>query len=1026
MIWAALTFAACLLISGAVAWKLASRNAGVAQAALAARADRVSQEIKSAITLYQYGLRGARGAIITAGEDGLTREVFRRYSESRNIALEFPGAGSFGFIRRVPKAEEEDFVRRTRLDGAPQFTVKQITPHDGDRYIVQYIEPAETNDAAFGGDLASETIRREGAERAMLSGEVTLTAPIALVQQRRGEPQAFLLLIPIYRPGLPVDTSESRMRALFGWAAATLSMTDVFATIRVEADALHVALADVTPGARDDVFFSLGTSDLAAALAPEIRTLDIFGRTWRIQTAGGAKFVSALNLTNPRSIFLSGAAVALLLAGFVGVAHANREQRRRTDAEDERLAAQFQASLERRVQEQTAALTQVNSLLAGVMEAASEVAIIATDVDGTIRIFNTGAERMLGYTAAEVVGKQTPALIHLPEEVAARGAELTKIYGIPIEGFRAFVHVPELEGAETREWTYVRKNGGRLLVSLVATAMRDERGEIMGYLGIAIDITAHKKTMDALAAAKVAADAANRAKSQFLAMMSHELRTPMTGVLGLADLLMDSSLTEDQQKLLRTQITSANALLDLLNDVLDFAKIESGHVELEKFDFDVRATVEDVGATIAPLASERGNTIQIEVAPDVNEAFLGDGKRYRQILMNLVGNANKFTADGHIDIHITQKEIGRDRFEISTTVKDTGVGIAPDGLQQLFQPFVQEDVSTSRKFGGTGLGLAISKQLVELMGGRIWAESVKDAGSTFGFTAMLAAGDAAKVESTAAAHRRAPLAALALPVASRPLKILVAEDNDTNRLLLVTILKRMKHDVRAVENGALAVEEVSRENFDIILMDMQMPVMDGPAAVRLIRGMAGPVSGIPIIALTADAISENQRGYIAQGVNAVITKPVNWRQLSREMETLTATRGDGTASAADEIALSGPVTAPGELPVIDEAFLGEMTDVLGLDVFAPMIDSFISNALTYGKELQRVADDVRTAKKAAHALKGLSAQFGALSLSDVARQIEVEAKTPAEIRAKLPELEAIIAATNSHALAWRAKRTAAG
>ena len=687
---------------------------------------------------------------------------------------------------------------------------------------------------------------------------------------------------------------------------------------------------------------------------------------------------------------------------------------------EQQRQAEFAQTLEQQVSERTTELKSVNTLLQDVLDAASAVSIITTAVDGTIRIFNKGAQRMLGYRAEELVGKHSPAIIHVREEVEERGQQLTKQFGEPISGFSVFVHIPEREGSETREWTYVRKDGSKLDVSLVVTAVRNEFRVITGYLGIAIDITKQKQSMDALADAKLAADAANRAKSQFLAMMSHELRTPMAGVLGMADLLINSEVNDEQQRLLVAQIRSANALLDLLNDILDFAKIEAERVEIESFDFDLRGIAEDIGATVAPLASERGNTVQIDISPNIEKAFCGDGKRYRQVLMNLVGNANKFTAEGRIRVQITQKQIALDRFEISTLVNDTGIGISPEAVSQLFQPFVQEDISTSRKFGGTGLGLAISKQLVELMGGRIWVESERGVGSTFGFTVVLDRGSAENCEKSAMAPRLASLAGFTLPVANRPLKILLAEDNDTNRMLVVTLLSRMTHDITAVENGALAVEEIRDGDYDLVLMDMQMPVMDGPTAVRLIREMSGDISKIPIIALTADALSDSEKRYLAHGVNAVVTKPVDWRQLNMEMERLTDIQeeqqnGKGHGS-------NSSVTSREQFPVLDEDFLGVLAEAAGLNVFAPLLSSFINSIATYGDDLQRTQTDIGAAKKTAHALKGITAQFGAKQLSELAREIEVEAQNTDDVVSVLPRLKSLIDLTTQQVKAWGKKQ----
>ncbi len=688
----------------------------------------------------------------------------------------------------------------------------------------------------------------------------------------------------------------------------------------------------------------------------------------------------------------------------------------RQQKEEERRLIDFNASLEREVIMRTAELNRTNEVLAEVLRAASEVSIIATDINGVIQIFNKGAERMLGYSAAEVVGRQTPAPLHVPEEVAARGAELTAEYGMPIAGFRAFVHKAEVEGAEKREWTYVRKDGSRLRVLLVATAMRDAQGDITGYLGIAEDITEQIRSTEALREAKATAEAANAAKSRFLAMMSHELRTPMTGVLGMADLLLTSHLNDEQRELLRTLTRSAHTLLDLLNDVLDFAKIEAGHVELEEIDFSVAQIVQDVQAIAGPLASEKGNTIHATLDPAIKPAYRGDAKRYRQVLMNLVGNANKFTTSGNIFIVVKPQGDGG---EVVTLVSDTGIGIAEQNRVRLFEPFVQEDVSTSRKFGGTGLGLTISKTLVELMGGRIWVESKIGQGSTFGFSVALRPGDAACVEILNTQRQHTAASSAAMPVPKRPLRVLFAEDNVTVRTLVTTVLGKMNHVVVAVENGALAVEKARQEKFDIILMDMQMPVMDGPTAIQHIQAVEGPNKTVPVIAITADAIRGNQATYLKAGASAVVTKPIEWRRLAAEMSRLTGT--GGAPGAAVENSLSAPPLP--QTPTLDLALLDSLVANIDRATFVAMLDSFTSSLQEYALEIEEAikGQNERAIKRSAHALRGVAGQFGAARLSELAKQIETS-PSPRDLPAStVTQLSEATEATMAALDAWRGR-----
>lgn len=395
------------------------------------------------------------------------------------------------------------------------------------------------------------------------------------------------------------------------------------------------------------------------------------------------------------------------------------------------------------------------------------------------------------------------------------------------------------------------------------------------------DITERVEATQALHKARRAAEAANLAKNRFLATVSHEIRTPIAAVLGTADLLLSSNLNAEQQGWMKKLERSTRTLLDLVNDILDFSKIEAGRMELESVDFSLNDLVEETCALFAPLALEKGNAIQVSVAN--SNAYRGDAKKYRQILMNLVGNANKFTSSGKISVAVRAEPKADGTVVIETLVSDTGIGIATVNHERLFEPFVQEDVSTSRKYGGTGLGLSICKKLAEFMGGRIWFSSALGKGSTFGFTVNFMIGDLSKVAKT-----ERPEKAAALATSARHLRVLIADDNETIRMLTSTMLTRNGHTVTATSDGAAAVAAMRRDTFDIVLMDMQMPIMDGPDAMRVIRSEEAPTAHIPIIALTADALEENRVTYLAAGADSILVKPIDWGALALEMGRLTA------------------------------------------------------------------------------------------------------------------------------------------
>ena len=385
-------------------------------------------------------------------------------------------------------------------------------------------------------------------------------------------------------------------------------------------------------------------------------------------------------------------------------------------------------------------------------------------------------------------------------------------------------------------------------------------------VGLVWDMTPDVERQQELNLRRLEAEAATMAKSRFLAAMSHEIRTPMSGVLGLLGLILDDPLPEKQRERAKIALASAQSLLQILNDILDFSKLEAQQIRVCEENVETRRLVDDVMELMAAPAEKKGLGLGVEVAAAVPERIFADPMRLRQVLTNLLSNATKFTEAGEVRVRVgyaAEGEAGR----LEVEVEDTGIGIAPAHIEEIFQDFVQADNSLTRRAGGTGLGLAISRQLVELMGGTLTVRSVPGMGSTFAFSIRT---------------RPAPAVAAEPPVADgrarrklEPLRVLLAEDHATNQYLIGAYLGAAGHAVVVVENGVEAVAAAAEGGFDVVLMDVQMPEIDGLEATRRIRALPGPAGEVPIIALTANAMPGDRESCLEAGMNGYLSKPID-------------------------------------------------------------------------------------------------------------------------------------------------------
>lgn len=656
-----------------------------------------------------------------------------------------------------------------------------------------------------------------------------------------------------------------------------------------------------------------------------------------------------------------------------------------------------------------------------ILRSATEVSVIATDARGIITVFSKGAENMLGYTAEEMVGRKAPTVLHDPAEMQERIEELHKEYGIRFQDNRLFIYKSEKEGQETREWTYIRKDGSRLTVSLVTTTIRDDDNNVIGYLGIATDITERKKAEAAVAMersrlkafvehapaavamldteiryiayssrwleeyhlgnrdlsglshyevfpnlsdewkeihkrglrgevittqeecwrpdgwdhdqylrwevrpwylpdgtvggimmftqditaqvhqreelkiAKLHAEQASVAKSEFLANMSHEIRTPLNGVIGFTDLVLKTELTETQQQYLSIVNNSANALLSIINDILDFSKIEAGKLELDIDKCDIFELAAEATDIITYQAQKKGLEVLLNISPELPRFVWADAVRVKQIVVNLLGNAVKFTSAGEIELKIEAlTDIKRDQITYRVQVRDTGIGIKPEMQNKIFEAFAQEDPSTTKKYGGTGLGLTISNRLLALMGSKLKLKSTVGEGSTFYFDITL---------------KSEPGEAIPAVDADLVKNVLIVDDNQNNRLILKEMLQLRNISSEGAQNGFEALQKLATGGkFDVIFMDYHMPYMDGLETIRKIRdSFSNTARKIPIYLLHSSSDDETIiRASQELEVRHRLVKPIKMQEMYQALTKLYDATGNISVPEAVAEVHAGP------------------------------------------------------------------------------------------------------------------------
>ena len=855
------------------------------------RLEQISTGVKEKVTLYQYGLRGFRGAMVTHGTEQFAYQQMQKYTLSRDYALEFPGARGFGLIDYVSQKQLSTYLAAAAQDRPDNnFQLRQLNPHNDSLFIIRYIEPEQDNKQAVGLDIGSEQNRRQAALRAARNNDVALTGPITLVQASKKSLQGFLILLPVYKDMVLAQQAEHRMSLLVGWSYAPILIDEVLSTINGLHPQLVLNISDITENA-PQLFFSRGDQKQALTQYTDKNSIGLFGRNWQLTLSATPAYINTLALPDKRDILLNLWLISLFIALLVFSVQLvllrrntlARHKKELLQAEENALI-QANNQLEQLVAERTAQLGKMSALQRSILNSAA-YAIIATEPDGIITAFNPKAEQLLGYSAAEMIGKQTPAMFHLGTEVQKRAAELTKELQVEIEaGFDAFVAKARLGSVDINNWTYVHKSSRHIPVRLSVTALRDDTDELIGFLGIAYDLTEQLERENDLATAREQALQANKAKSDFLANMSHEIRTPMNAILGLLQITLNTSLSKSQQDyLLKTQ-HAAKSLLLLLNDILDFSKIEAGKMELEHQPFSIQQVLEDIAILLSSQAQKKRVELIYQVAKDIPPQLVGDSLRIRQILLNLIGNAIKFTEHGEVFTRIALTEQTAERCKLQITVQDSGIGMTAEQQKLIFNDFQQAESSITRHYGGSGLGLAIVKRLVTMMQGDIQVSSTIGKGSTFHVSLCLD-------------YSEHTPAALPLPA---NLNILLVEDNEDSALVIAEMLQQMHcHSTHCNDaSSALALlTDSTTAPFDICLIDWQLPDEDGMMLANKIRALSALPHQPQIVLITAfsEHLLEQQLQLTSNAYDATLIKPITPEMLASTLhKVLSSSNADSS------------------------------------------------------------------------------------------------------------------------------------
>jgi PAS domain S-box-containing protein len=827
-------------------------------------------QITERLAFYSYGLKSIDSLISAVGSKNFDHKMMLSFARSRNFQSEFPGVRGFGVIQNVPANMLESFVsdiKRNRPDNV--FNIKHLSDNHEHLFIIRDILPENTNASAIGLNIGSEASRRAAAIDSARRNDITISAPITLVQADKSIKQGFLILLPFFNTENNAGSSAFTIENTWGWSYAPIVIEEVAQSTDIIDDTVIFSISNIDEKGNTPFYQSRALKEQDGKHRFQY-DVSVFGKIWRFDGQSSEAFVQKTKqppyaALNKYLIYTFLAVITLFCIRLVILKRLDSKLHiAELSIAKEQALQKTNKELESLVISRTKAIKESVIFQKAILES-STYSIMSTDEHGLITMFNPAAAKLLGYDPSEIIGKETPEKFHLYEEIVERTKILNEEDNIDIEaGFGVFIHEAKHTQRDESFWTYVHRDGTHIQVRLMLTCLYNDAGDTIGFLGIAYDLTEQLLNEKIIKQEKEKAERATLAKSKFLANMSHEIRTPLNGVQGALQIMQGKALNNELSGLVNIALGSIKTLSLLINDILDISMVEEGKIQLSIHPFRIDELLEMVQLEFKKSAEKKGIELHFENRLKY-QTWLGDDLRIKQILVNLISNAIKFTKEGHVNVRVNYSP----HKELMFSVSDTGIGMQTSGLKLLYDRFEQADQSITRNYGGSGLGMSITKSLIDLMDGKIQVASKINEGTTFDVYLPIEPLDENIENKDEAAQDELDFSSFS---------ILVAEDNEINQIIIDNMLQDLGAKVVLVENGQEAIDQAMDAEFDLVLLDIQMPVLDGIQACIQIK-KAFP--SIPVIALTANVFAEDIEKYKISGFDSFMGKPYEKNDLVR-------------------------------------------------------------------------------------------------------------------------------------------------